>query len=222
MSGKKKKSTRTKRRTPGPLTAAELIARLNADEAYLAREEAEVLRMAERGKELSRAEQPLMADLEKAGFDLESVWDLVNTATPYPGAIPTLLAHIVRPYPDRVREGIARALAVPESRMGWSVLIDEYRKSSDQTTFGAKYALGLALAAAADDEVLDDVLSLLREPAHGECRSALIPVLERSSSPKARKALMELGSVPSLAKRAQQALARIQKRQSRRRRNSSR
>jgi hypothetical protein len=51
------------------------------------------------------AEALLLQDLAHAGVVVESAWTLVNTAESYPEAIPVLVAHLQRDYPDRVLEG---------------------------------------------------------------------------------------------------------------------
>lgn len=195
-------------------TAAELMAELNADPEFVARrrqqEEAQLAKATER----RLAEEPLVEDLRRLGLEIKSVWDLVNTAAPYPEAIPVLLDHLQRPYPERVREGIARALAVPEAKIGWGILLDAFHRESDQTTVGVKWSLGLALAAAANDDVLDDVITLLRDTRLGGNRTALLPALLRSSSPSAREVLGEMGKDPELAGEVRRIL-RIGERQKR-------
>ena len=144
-------------------TAAELMAELEKDPSYLeqrSRREAELRR---REGEYARAEVPLVRDLRAAGSQVSSVWDLVNTPGPYPALVPILLAHLDRPYPERIREGIARALAVPESRQGWDKLVNDYVSGTDMGTHGIKWALHLAIAAAADVSVLNTLISLARQ-----------------------------------------------------------
>ncbi len=109
------------------ITAAELMAELNADPEFVAmraRKEEEILK---REAEYRRAEAPLVNELRAAGFQVQSAWDLVNTPGSYPKAVPILLAHLPLPYPAAVREGIARALAVREAKVpGWDVLTRLY------------------------------------------------------------------------------------------------
>jgi len=123
------------------------------------------------------------------------VWDLVNSDEPYPEALPILLAHLQRPYPGRVREGIARALAVRDARFGWDVLIRLYEEEPGDSD--AKKGLAAAIAAASDDEVLDDVIAMANDARHGESRLLLLRALERSKKPRAKEALTELSGDPS-------------------------
>ena len=82
-----------------------------------------------------------MTDLQAAGFDVGSARDLVNTAQPYKKAVPILLKHLDKPYPGRGREGIARALAVPEAKSGWGVIMH-----ADQNAEEKDVKDGLAVA----------------------------------------------------------------------------
>ena len=66
-----------------------------------------------------------------------------------------------------MREGIARALAVPDSKVGWLVLRRLYQDERDARV---KDGLAVALAAAADDEVIRDVIALARDIRHGPSR----------------------------------------------------
>jgi hypothetical protein len=90
-------------------TAAELMAELKADPEFVARQREQEQTRLRKEAEFQKAEAPLVNALKEVGVSVESVWDLVNTAAPYPKAVPSLLEHLQRPYPERVREGIARA-----------------------------------------------------------------------------------------------------------------
>lgn len=150
-----------------------------------------------RAAEWRRAETPLVHQLSAAGIAVDSVWDLVNMSDLYPDALTILVDHLQRPYPGRVREGIARALAVPQSKFAWDVLIRLYR---DEDSKDAKDGLAVAIAAAADDEAIEDVIALARDKRHGSSRILLLSALERSAEPGSRTALMELGTDPDLKK----------------------
>ncbi|MFO0631445.1 MAG: hypothetical protein U0168_01205 [Nannocystaceae bacterium] len=135
-----------------------------------------------REAEYRRAEAPLVDELRAAGFQVESAWDLVNTPGSYPKAVPILLAHLPRPYPAAVREGIARALAVREASCGWELLTRLYR---DEHEVRAKDGLAVAIAAAANDELIGDVIALARDTSQGPSRLLLLGALERSADPRA-------------------------------------
>ena len=195
----------SKRLREGAKTAAELMAELQADPQYVAEQQRRDEELARKAAEWRAAEAPLIAELRAAGFEVESAWDLVNTSTPYPKALPILLEHLERSYPDRVREGIARALAVRDAKFGWRRLVRLYRAEEARTD--AKSGLAVALAASADDEVIDEVISLAREPVHGESRILLLRALKRSRAPHAHAALEAFTDDPVLGQEARRLLS---------------
>lgn len=170
----------------GSKTAAELMAELQADPEYVADRQRRDDELARREAEWRLAEAPLVEELRTAGFEVDSAWDLVNTSTPYPAALPILLRHLQRPYPDRVREGIARALAVRDSRFGWESLAQLYREEPAGTD--AKDGLAVALSAAADEDVADQLIDLAGDDEHGDSRLLLLRGLKRLEASQARTA----------------------------------
>lgn len=180
-------------------SAGELMRELSADPKYVTAQRERERQTREKREQFARDEEPILADLRAVGTPVGSVWDLVNTGARYPAAIPVLLAHIQKSYPQKIREGLARALAVPEARSGWSVLMHEFESDPDSTTLGPKYGLACALSVVADDNVLHDVLRVLREDRHGECRIPLLRVLVRSRDPEAKAALEQFEQDPGLA-----------------------
>lgn len=182
---------------PGKTTLSELRDLLAADAQWVegrAKEDERRQRMAERWE---RAEVPLVRDLQAAGLSVVSVWDLVNTSEPYPDALPILLRHLERPYPDRVREGIARAMAVRGgAKFAWNRLCELYRQEPVDTD--AKNGLAVALAAVVDESTMEELIALLRDVRHGESRIFFVRPVSRSRDPRAREALDELADDPHL------------------------
>jgi len=180
--------------------------------------------------EWRKAEKPLVEELRAAGFDVKSAWDLFNREEPwnkkerirpYPEALPILLKHLERSYPDRVREGIARALAVGRAgwaaagvdfRFAWDTLIRLYRQEKAGTDAKDGLAVAIAIVAKSDADLLDEVIDLAKDASHGESRVLLLNALERSSDPRARAALMELVTDPELSKEVQAIFRRMKKR----------
>jgi len=158
--------------------------------------------------EMRRAQAPLIADLKAVGYEVESVWDLVNTAMPYPEALPVLLDHLQRDYPSRVREGIARALAT-RPKFAWDILTRLYR---DEPEGEVKDGIAVALCAAADNEVIGDVIALARDRRHGSSRLLLLRALKRSSDPRAHATLMDLATDPDLKKEIEVILKQLGRR----------
>jgi len=187
-------------------TAAELMAELNANPVFVAARRSEQEERDRREAEWQRAENPLVEDLRAAGFNVNSAWDLVNTSTPYPAALPILLGHLPRDYPDAVREGIARALATPVARFGWGTFVEMFRR---ETSKRARSGLAVAIAATADDTVLEELIALASDRAYGPSRLLLLRALERSRDARARTALEGLASDPELTKEVAVILKRV-------------
>ena len=194
-------------------TVDELMRRLITDPDYLRLREAQEQERLRKKLAWARAEAPLVEELQALGVEVSSVWDLVNTSNSYDQALPLLSSHLRRDYPDRVLEGIARALAVPASRELWAELLDVFLRWDDATALGAKGGLGAALSVAADDSVIDDVIALVRDEKQGDNRIFLLSVLARSKRPEARKVLEESTDDPSLRPEAQRLLKRLEKRE---------
>jgi hypothetical protein len=126
----------------------------------------------------------------------------VNTNAKYPDALPVLFDHLQRPYPDSVKIAIARALAVSDSKKWWSALIEQFCQRNEDKVNDLKTALATVLSAAADDDLVEDVIRLVGDSSHGEHRVMLLNVLARSARPEAREALERAAKDPQLTKEA--------------------
>jgi hypothetical protein len=182
------------------MSAEEHARQLQADPEFMRMRAEQEKDLAERRAQLKAAQAPLIADLAGIGLEVQSIYDLVNTSSSYNDAIPLLLEHLRRPYPDVIREGIARALAVRATRkMGWSVLVDEFCKT-DVSSKQLKDGLAIALAGASDDSVMQELIDLAKDKRHGSSRILLLAGIKRSRRPEARRAIDELANDPELAK----------------------
>jgi len=121
-------------------TAGEIVAELERNPEFVAHRAEQERRRQQIEDALRELEAPLVEALGQVGEHVKSVWDLVNTSRPYPLAIDVLLEHLQRPYPEQILEGIARALAVPESRRIWPDLVGLYRAHKATPIFGVKNA----------------------------------------------------------------------------------
>jgi HEAT repeat protein len=179
------------------ITAGEQLRRLSADPGYVAAEARREAQLQQRRAASRLAQRPLLEDLRAAGYAVDDVWDLVNSAVPYASAVPVLIRHLSKPYPGRVREGIARALAVRQARSVWDELLRLYRAEGSGRT---KEGLAVAIAAAAVEDAIDDVIDLVRDPELGPSRVLLLGALNRSHDPAALRTLTEVLTDPELRK----------------------
>lgn len=132
----------------------------------------------------SQAEQELLlADLRRAGYRLESVWDLVNTAESYPEVIPVLLNHLRRPYGDGVKEGIVRALTLRETRgIAGSAMI-EMLHDTPEAGFLLRAAVANALTVVADRADRDAIEALIETETNEDVRIQLKRALKTAAKP---------------------------------------
>jgi hypothetical protein len=196
------------------ITAGELMAKLEADPEFVAQREAREAEHARRVAELAAALTPLLDALREAGCSMSSASELTDPPfpkrAPWPAALPVLLAHLDRPYPSDAREVIAGALAVPEMKeVGWDALLRHYR---EEKTHLAKDALAAAIDAAADDQVIGDVIALARDTTLGPSRILLLSALTRSKDPRARTAITDLATDPDLVLEIRAILRRLARR----------
>lgn len=193
-------------------TVEEIAAELEADPTYVAmRGQQEALRQ-KLEEEARVAERPLTENLHAVGIRVETVWDLVNTRASYAKAIPVLLEHLERDYPPATREGIARALAVPEASWAWDALLTFFKNEPEGGPRNVKWALACALNGAATDEALDTMIELVLDKSLGENRLALVTTLARSKEARARDALEQLREDPQLSKEIRRFVGRPRKR----------
>ncbi len=176
------------------------MSRLDADPEYQRKKAERDAELAQRAELLRSAERPIVADLRDAGLDVESVWDLVNTSTPYPDALPVLLVHLGQGgYPDRVMESLGRALAVRPAGFVWQTLRDHYvRAAGSSETEG----LAVALAAAATAEHLDSVIELLEDDSRGQSRIHFLRTIKRLGGDQGLRLLSALRDDPVFGKEA--------------------
>lgn len=159
-------------------TAAELMAELQSDPTWVAQNiEREAKRQADELR-LRAEEEPMIADLAKAGLEVGSVWDLVNSNKSYPAAIPILLDHLRRPYHKDIRNGIIRALTVKGAKgIVGSIILDELNGETDEEN---RWVLANALTVVADRANRGAIQALLDDPAYEDVSERLTEALKQT------------------------------------------
>jgi hypothetical protein len=94
-----------------------------------------------------------------------------------------------------LRVEIARALIVPAAITSWQSLLRLFESETDMFVKGV---LGWVLSETATDNVIDDIIRLIKEPEHGDGRIDLLGAFAKTASPQARQVLEELCAEPSL------------------------
>lgn len=184
----------------GPVTVEELeqiqAEMMRSDPEYRARLLQAEAAKRERVRLLREAEAPIVADLQRAGVEVGSVWDLVNTSEPYPAALPVLLRHLEQGrYPERVMESLGRALAVKPSVAWWDRLKALYLASPSSS--GEEDGVAVALAACATRDQLDDMIAFLELEERGDSRIYFLRPIKRLGGVRGHAVLESLRSSPT-------------------------
>lgn len=180
------------------LTAKEQQDILGQDPQYQAMMAQRRREWAENAALLRKDEEPLVAALNSAGWpeavrqcgETRSVWDLVNTAEPYPHLLDTLVDHLARPYHRRTREGIARSLAVGEAK-GTRIprsMMAELKKETDPSEGPNSYRWAIinTLISIGDSSIADDVKELLADARYESVRPHLSRLAKKVTSSRQR------------------------------------
>jgi hypothetical protein len=180
----------------GYMTLAEHDAQLKAEGKWQDFVERQDRQQAEREQlwdAVSASEGPIVEDLKKIGIHVQSVWDLVGMESrAYSEAISILLKHVQEKYPERILEGILRALATPAALKHWGELLNLFEFNSAKLPSNIRYLAAVALNGAADDSVINDILRLAADARFGVDRAPLLLTLERSRDPRAKMLLLKL------------------------------
>lgn len=157
-------------------------------------------------REFHASEAPVVRDLNEAGFGVASTLDLLKDSGPYPEALPILLGHLEgTDLISRVRDVVARCLAVPDSSPYWDRLLRLYLTEQDAFV---QNALALSLSNSAREENTADLLELLGRTDRGASGTLLLPGVLRVGGDRGRTALEALSDHPTLGKEAQAQLRR--------------
>ena len=185
-----------------PMTYSEHVAQMKRDGTYddhvkKAQERDRARR--EQVEALAKSSRPLVEALRAEGLtSVNGVWDLVNTAAPYDSALPVLIQHLTREYPEEILSGIARALAVPAALPYRAELIRLFRQSPPLPS-GLRFSLGIAIAGTTNAKNLNETIELARDPSMGTARLPLLRPIRMSRQSAARAAIDELRKDPELA-----------------------
>jgi hypothetical protein len=165
------------------LTAKEFMDQLNEDSEWVRKDadrrtqhqkEVDKLKV-----ELAPEQVPLISELNQIGLRVESVWDLVNTRSPYPAAIPVLLKHLLLAKHPVLVNGIARALTVREAKgIAAPAIIGKLKlfKNDPET----RLALANALTVVAIKDSSNEIKTLIADEEDKGIRKLLERALKKS------------------------------------------
>ena len=159
------------------MTAAELMAELNQNPEFVARQRELEERTRRNVEEYREAAAPLLDELAAAGFVVQSVSELHQRRFNYERAVPTLLKWLPLMSNPRVKESIVRALSVPFAQQAAPLLIEEFRRVDAEQggeQAGLKWAVGNALDVVASDDVIEAMVDLATDKRHGKAREMVV------------------------------------------------
>lgn len=132
--------------------------------------------------QLKLEEEPLIADLARIGIKITSIWDLVNMRDGYTRAIPVLIKHLDKPYHSRIREGVIRALTIPDARgVVGTAILRELRTTNDSEL---RWVLANALTVVSERSDAAAIQSLLDDPNFDDVSERLGKALKNLKSVK--------------------------------------
>ncbi|WP_343540217.1 hypothetical protein [Sphingobacterium thalpophilum] len=174
------------------ITAAEFQEQLLQDEEYQKwLKEKEQVRIALEAA-YAEDEKPLVEDLKKAGLNITSSWDLVNTKSRYKPAIPILLEHLPKPYHLKNKEGIVRALAVKEAiGKASSVLISEYNRTPKDKVL-LRWAIGNTIYTTITEDDVESILPIVLDRTNGTSRQMFVAALGKIKVNNVKDVLLRL------------------------------
>lgn len=123
--------------------------------------------------------------LLEVGFEVDSVYDLVNTTMSYPEAIQPLIEHLKNIQDVNIKEGIIRALTVKEAKgIANNPLFEEYNKTNEIANSGIRWVIGNAFTVIIGAEDVDRILKIVSNKDNGMSRQMFVIALSKIKSRK--------------------------------------
>jgi hypothetical protein len=137
------------------MTADELMSKLESDPEWVAKRDARNARRAERAKQINADEATIIGELAAVGVTVSSVYDFVGKQLAPDVALPVLVRHLNVEHHPNIREGVIRALGIPNARtLAFGPLCDAYREERDPNL---RWVIANALSGMARFEELADL-----------------------------------------------------------------
>lgn len=187
---------------------AELERRRAEDPGYRREQEAAEKERAESAVRRREAERPLLADLAELGIDVTSVWDLHKVPDAPAKAIPVLLDHLTRDYPDHVLMGIGVALEGRAARAWWPRLSALYVTTNSPVV---RDRLAAVLSSVATRAHYEELIAFIGAESLGDTRLYFLRPVNRignrMSAGAGRVVVEAVAGDPVFAKEARAILA---------------
>lgn len=146
--------------------------------------------------ELERAKeyQGLIDELAYMGIKISSIWDLVNTKSKYPKAIPVLMKYLPLVNYVRNKEGIVRALSVPEAKgLVVPLLVNEYLQLPNEQE-NLKWVIGNAVNVTITKDEVYHVFPIILNKDNGISRQLFVTALGKIKTDDVKYVLLQLSN----------------------------
>ncbi|WNZ58218.1 hypothetical protein QT397_13050 [Microbulbifer sp. MKSA007] len=146
------------------------MAELKDDQDYKLLKAAQKQRFSKLEASFAEDEKDLVSEINFAGFNVTSVWDLVNRKNDYDSIAPILIKHLSIKHHPRIISGIARALALPSQADNitlWNTLKDLYINTRTDSEIiepverGCQEAIAVALETLATKSRVSDLKQII-------------------------------------------------------------
>jgi hypothetical protein len=144
------------------------------------------------GIERAKEHQELTDELAEVGIKISNIYDLVNTKTKYPKAIPILIKHLQIRYSDKVKEGIVRALTVREAKgLVVPLLLKEYLQLANDKK-DLKWVIGNAVNVTITKSEVADIFPIVLNKENGISRQMFVAALGKIKGENVKDVLNRL------------------------------
>jgi hypothetical protein len=160
-----------------PMTAAELMAKLEADPEFRKRTAEKEEQRAVRRDRLQEVERPILDELRRTGITAGSIEDMTNRYAPLaPEIVRVLLDWLPRVQDDRVREAVVRALAAAREPFDGTPLVNCFLRDTSGTL---RWPIANTMAEARPFGIADWLCDAVKNRSYGAARQMLVLALAR-------------------------------------------
>lgn len=194
-----------------PKTAAELMAELEADDAWVQQRDKRERERRSRGTQNAAAAAPVLAAVVQAtGVEVGSISELRELASP--AVVATLIEWLPRVTNIHVKRDIVSALSNEWARPAAAApLLAAFETTDDDgSQDGLRWSIASALSEVADESVADRIIELVKDRSNGSARQMLALALGNSGDKSAVPVLVALLDEYEIAGHAVMALASLQ------------
>jgi hypothetical protein len=134
--------------------------------------------------------KPLLADLQRAGYPVQSLFELRRMDKGYASAVPILIRHLQAVSDDELREDIVRTLSVPWAKpQATKPLVHAFVNCTNELL---RWAIGNALEVVADDSIAEELFRIALDRRFGRSREMVVLALSKLAHPHAKEVARQL------------------------------